>query len=136
MIRKALLSSAVACAAMAGVALTAAPASASDSYHEMFTSDGGTAGGFMSFTEHGDVVLLGDNDADGKRLILEVWVGSRIRYTLEASGVGVTDVGRASMGGAYNLPENTTIQFIMYLYDASNGGATSGIVAQDWYNDY
>lgn len=131
---KKLLWTVAACVMAIGASLVAAnPAAASDSEHGMYTSDGGVRGGQMYFKEHGDYVEVVDRHADGKRVILEVWWGSRLRYTLEASGAGDYDYTDHT---EHNMPENTNITFIMYLYDASNGGATSGIAGDTWYNDY
>jgi hypothetical protein len=66
------------------------------------------------FNEYGDVVTIKDNDADGRGVTMNVYIGSpsgNPRYSFTVGGEGNTATRKASMGGVYNLPENTNIGF-------------------------
>jgi hypothetical protein len=95
-------------------------------------------GGTMWFNEYGDVVTVCDRDADGHSAELQVYTGEVYgtkRYLIRASGDGNCTTVKASMGGAYNLPEDHTIGFLLCLHDA--GTNTSGYCnSANWYNDH
>jgi hypothetical protein len=126
----------LACAAT-GVALAlamASPATAAAATHEMYTSDGGTHGGKVTFTEHGDIVTLCDRDADGHFVSLyvnsvESGHGSGYLISTEGHQAGYCKTVRASNGGEYDLSEYITYKFEIDL--SNNTGYRSAL----WHND-
>lgn len=111
---------------MAGVAAASAALvmgianSAVAADHTMHTGDawGNVPGvdwsGTGFFNEYGDVVTIKDNDADGRGVTMNVYIGSpdgNPRYSFTVGGEGNTATKKASMGGKYDLPENTYIGF-------------------------
>ncbi|MFE5185609.1 hypothetical protein [Streptomyces sp. NPDC056628] len=88
--------------------------------HTMHTGDawGNVPGvdwsGTGFFNEYGDVVTIKDNDADGRGVTMNVYIGSpsgNPRYSFTVGGEGNTATRKASMGGSFDLPENTRIGF-------------------------
>ncbi len=93
--------------------------------HTMHTGDawGNVPGvdwsGTGFFNEYGDVVTIKDNDADGVAVQMNVYIGSPTgnpRYSFHVGGEGNTATRKASMGGVYDLPENTNIGFKFCRY--------------------
>jgi|GEM_PF-5547596 hypothetical protein len=120
-----------------GASLVVQPAAAAD--HSMYTKDtifgplGEDPAGHMWFNEHGDVVTLCDNDADGQKPILHVADGDPYGpdyYTEVVGGEGKCITRKASMGGKYNLPENHYIGFLICIYPDGYCNAAK------WYNDH
>jgi len=108
--------------------------------HVMYTNDvffpGMDPGGKVEFTEHGDIVKLCDNDADGDAAYLTVFDGSREGrefYRLRAGGEGNCTTVRASMGGTYNLPERKIYLLICRGDDHMTAGYCDG---DAWVNDH
>jgi hypothetical protein len=90
----------------------------------------------MWFNEYGDVVTVCDRDADGFAAKLIVYTGEvygSVRYTSYAKGDGNCTTRKASMSGAYNLPENHTTGFLLCL---TKDGSDSYCNAANWYNDH
>ena len=86
--------------------------------HTMHTGDafGSITGwsGTAFFNEYGDVVTIKDADADGRGVTMNVYIGDpsgNPLYSFSVGGEGNTNTRKASMGGVYNLPENTYIGF-------------------------
>ncbi|MFD5269034.1 hypothetical protein [Streptomyces sp. NPDC058335] len=112
---------------LAGGALaTATSASAvidppSGGWDHTWTTSDSNPGGTVYIAEHGDIVSLCDTDADGyaPRVQIAAQASSgayHIRYTLTASGgEGACATARASQGGVYDLPENTSIGVTIWL---------------------
>jgi hypothetical protein len=70
--------------------------------------------GVGHFNKYGDVVTIKDNDADGRGVTMNVYVGSpsgNPRYSFTVGGEGNSATKKASMGGVYDLPEGKTIGF-------------------------
>lgn len=132
MLKKALCAAIVAVIGAVASFTAASPASASDSYHSMNTLNGS---GSMSFTEHGDRVWLYDGDPDGRSVWIDVFIGEDdFVYGFAASGYGMENVRQAADGGPFNLPENKTICFDIFLTD--NGAYWGSKNHKCWYNDY
>ncbi|MEV6668579.1 hypothetical protein ACFYY9_18810 [Streptomyces nigra] len=98
-----------------GVANTAVAAD-----HTMHTGDawgdvpGVSWSGEGYFNEYGDVVTICDTDEDGHAVRMDVRLDSTSgprQYAFYVGGNGNCATKKASMGGAYNLPENRNIGF-------------------------
>ena len=108
--------------------------------HWMYSDDtifpGEDPGGKVEFTEHGDIVKLCDNDADGYAAYVFVYDGElygRAEYVLRAGGEGNCTTVRASDGGVYNLPERK-ISFLICVGKTQEGsGYCDGA---SWVNDH
>ncbi|MBM7440593.1 hypothetical protein [Streptomyces sp. HB132] len=90
-------------------------------------------GGTMEFTKYGDIVKVCDTDADG--MAAKGWVkeaGGGTRYSLQAGGNGKCVTKRASMGGAYDIPEGGTHEFLVCLHTSSDDGYCN---RQNWKNN-
>ncbi|GAA2346677.1 hypothetical protein GCM10010431_82890 [Streptomyces kunmingensis] len=107
-------------AAASAVLVVGVSNSAMAADHTMHTGDawGDVPGydwsGTGFFNENGDVVTIKDNDADGVAVTMNVYIGSpegNPRYSFSVGGEGRTASKKASLGGKYNLPENTYIGF-------------------------
>jgi hypothetical protein len=132
---------------MAGVAAASAALvlgvanSAVAADHTMHTGDvwGDVPGvdwsGTGYFNEYGDVVTIKDNDADGYAVKMFVYkhelYGAKL-YEFSVGGEGNSATKKASMGGSYNLPENTNIAFLFCRY---KGGAESECKGYTFKND-
>jgi len=94
-------------------------------------------GGNMWFNEYGDVVTVCDGDADGKAAELRVYngkVGGGTRYLVYARGDGNCTTRKASMGGSYNLPEDSYVGFQLCLHTEGYGSGYCNNA--NWYNDH
>ena len=112
---------------VAGGAIAAAtPASATTdppggTYDHTWTTTDAAHGGTVYIMEHGDIVKLCDTAADGyaPRATILINTGTdtwRTAYDLVASGgLGTCVQASASMGGKYDLPENTYIEVDIWL---------------------
>ena len=119
-------------AVVAVVAFSAVPAQASDSYHSMNTPNGA---GSMSFTEHGDRVWVYDGAPDGHSVWVQVSIGANdFQYGIGASPYGGETIRSAADGGVFNLPENYTICFDIWLMKSGEGPTQHN--SKCWYNDY
>lgn len=111
------------------------PAQASDSWHEMYTDDGGRHGGKVTFKEYGDVVTLCDRDADGRFVTLYVTTVDPISYrgymlSTEGQKAGFCITSQASQGRPHDMWENKTYKFEIDL--SGSGGYDSAL----WHNDH
>ncbi len=104
--------------------------------HTWTTSDS-NPGGTAYIAEYGDIVSVCDTDADGVSPRVQIAVqypsgAYHIRYTLTASGgEGACASARASQGGIYDLPEDTSISVAVWL------GPDYGSVTTHYYvNDH
>ncbi|MFI0238161.1 hypothetical protein [Streptomyces sp. NPDC016845] len=107
-------------AAASAVLVVGVTNSAMAADHTMHTGDafGNVPGvdwsGTGFFNENGDVVTIKDNDADGRGVTMNVYIGSPTgnpRYSFSVGGEGNTATRKASQGGSFNLPENTYVGF-------------------------
>ncbi|MER8000344.1 hypothetical protein [Streptomyces sp. NPDC095613] len=93
--------------------------------HTMKTDDS-APGGEIKFTKTGDIVAVCDIEKDGWAVIGRVYTyinsstrGARI-YSLQDGGAdGSCKVGRANMGGKYNLAEGKTYWFEVCLHNST-----------------
>jgi len=123
-----------------GIGVVGTPQAFAGPDHWMYTNDtmfpGEDPAGKVEFTEHGDIVKLCDNDADGDAAYL--WVYDKelygvILYQLRAGGEGNCTTVRASMGGKYNLPEHKIGFLVCRGKSAATAGYCDGTV---WVNDH
>lgn len=114
-------------AAVIGIAM-AAPASAVDWDRIAHTTDP-APGAVLKFRKHGDVVEICDKQLDGYAAHLKVKDKHNV-YRIKASGVRTCKRVRASTAPKYNLTENYTITFTLYLNSPSDAGA----VTRKWPN--
>jgi hypothetical protein len=108
--------------------------------HELYSKDdvfpGESPGAHMWFNEHGDVVTVCDNDADGMKASVSVHVngvGSAPTYTVAIGGDGRCTTRKASTGRRFNLPENRKITFYACV-DQGLGPHLCG--RKTWFNDH
>ena len=128
----------VACT-MALLALVPATAYAAD--HHMYSNDvllpGEDPGAHMWFNEHGDVVTLCDNDADGLKATLSVAYGNPYaipeKYSLSVGGEGRCVTRKASMGKRFNLAENRRVGFLICVQGDLEPHLCN---AATWVNDH
>lgn len=92
--------------------------------HLMHTGDAfGSVFGWSGkgwFNEHGDVVTICDDDADGRKVIMHVYYNSpsagNPMYSFSVGGEGRCVTRKASMGGVYDLQENHYVGFKFCRY--------------------
>ncbi|WP_439378704.1 hypothetical protein [Amycolatopsis lexingtonensis] len=113
--------------AACGTLLTATPALASveppTGWDHTWTTTDGDKGGTVYISENGDYVSVCDSASDGYAPRVQIASEESsvpgaydIRYILTASGgLGSCASANASQGGAYNLPENTSIGVTVWL---------------------
>ena len=108
--------------------------------HTMHTGDAfGSAFGYSGkgwFNEHGDVVTICDNDADGKAVAMYVYYGSptgNSQYSFHVGGEGRCATRKASTGSSYNLTENHYAGFKFCVY---KNGSASECKDYKFYNDH
>lgn len=114
---------AVGAAAAAFMLTTVTPAAAAD--HTMKTEDA-APGGVMKFTHLGDLLSVCDVESDGWAVIGRVYVhnrngthGRKIYSRQDGGNDGRCKIGRASMGGRYNLREGREYTFQVCLHNAT-----------------
>jgi hypothetical protein len=122
------------------LAVAASTAQAAD--HDMYSKDdvfpGESPGAHMWFNEHGDVVTLCDNDADGMKATLTVAYGSAYhppaKYTMSVGGDGRCTTRKARLGRRFNLAENRRVGFLICV---QNPGQQPQLCnANSWVNDH
>jgi hypothetical protein len=103
------------CAAAMTASIIGSPAASAASY-TMHTDDG-DPGGRVKFETDGDVVTLCDIEADGWGVYLNVRDQTQniFKYQYTIGGDGNCQTFRASLGGAYDLRENSVITFKICL---------------------
>jgi hypothetical protein len=111
-------------AASAALMLTmATQASAADNTMKTNDSD---PGGVMKWTRAGDILSVCDVESDGWAVIGRVYTyvnsttrGARIYSRQDGGNDGHCKVGRASMGGKFNLPEGKKYWFKVCLHNST-----------------
>ncbi|HVV11461.1 hypothetical protein [Amycolatopsis sp.] len=110
----------------AGALLGAPEAAAAD--HSVHTNDS-DPGGVAYFTEHGDVSEVCDIESDGWAVGVDVyWNGGE--YTLKAGGNGNC---KSTDANTHDIPENTYVNFRIYLYKSGTPYAYQDTA--QWFND-
>jgi streptogramin lyase len=132
--RRILTATAASVAAVGATLAAASPAAANESYHQFYTVESGVPAAMVTFTEHGDVITLYDNDNEGVGVHLSVKVGSSYKYDLHVGGFGSATSGSASMGGKYNLPEDANIT--IFVWATSADGFYHVENEKTYYNDH
>ncbi|MGW0701315.1 hypothetical protein ACWD0A_18775 [Streptomyces sp. NPDC002867] len=108
--------------------------------HTMHTGDPfGSASGWSGegyFNEYGDVVTICDKESDGYAVVMHVSLDDAYgaeKYNFSVGGDGRCATRKASMGGAYDLPENRNIGFLFCRH--KNGVSSGNCKAYKFYND-
>lgn len=123
------------------VLLALVPSTAYAADHEMYSKDavfpGEDPGAHMWFNEHGDVVTLCDNDADGLKATLRVAYGDPYanpeKYSLSVGGEGRCVTRKAKLGKRFNLAENRRVGFLICVQGNQNPHLCN---ARTWVNDH